>query len=229
MEMNPFNFFDKIFYINLDDRPDRKLHIENELKKYNIVAERFSAIQLTQEQNEILKNEGCTFKKDERPEYSRFAKSCALSHLNIILRSKLMGYKNVLILEDDAIFREDIIDELKKSLDDLKKESRWDMFYIGCNPFSYENITDNLSISLGAYGAHAYAVNSHFYDTILNIPFKALPIIDVYYYNLSTNPLYKLYMSSHNLAWQIPSYSTLEEMDVDYYSIIEQRYNQNRI
>jgi hypothetical protein len=229
METNPFNFFDKIFYINLDDRPERKLHIENELEKYGIVAERFPAIQLTQEQNEILKSEGCMFKKDERPEYSRFAKSCALSHLHIILRSKLMGYKNVLILEDDVIFREDILEELKKSLDDLEKESRWDMFYIGCNPFLYEKVTDNLSISLGAYAAHAYAVNSHFYDTILNIPFRILPIIDVYYYNLSTNPLYKLYMSPHNLAWQIPSYSTLEEMDVDYYPIIEERYNLNGI
>lgn len=229
METNPFNFFDKIFYINLDDRPERRLHIENELEKYGIIAERFPAIQLTQEQNEILKSEGCMFKKDERPEYSRFAKSCALSHLHIILRSKLMGYKNVLILEDDVIFKEDILVELKKSLADLEKESRWDMFYIGCNPFLYEKVTDNLSISLGAYAAHAYAVNSHFYDTILNIPFRILPIIDVYYYNLSTNPLYKLYMSPHNLAWQIPSYSTLEERDVDYYPIVEERYNLNGI
>lgn len=227
IQNNPFNFFDKVFYINLDSRPERRLHIENELKKYNIIAERFPAIQLTKEQNANLKKEGCTFKNDERPEYSRFAKSCALSHLGIILKSKLMGYKNVLILEDDVIFREDILKELKKSLEDLIKESKWDMFYIGCNPFSYKKITENLSLSLGSYAAHAYAVNSHFYDTILNMPFRVLPIIDVYYYNLSTNPLNKLYMSSANLAWQIPSYSTLEEVNVDYYPIIEQRYNLN--
>ena len=86
---NPFNFFDKVFFINLDSRPERKLHIEHELKKYGIVAERFSAVQLSKEQNEILKKEGCTFNKDVRSEYSRFAKSCALSHLHVILRSML--------------------------------------------------------------------------------------------------------------------------------------------
>lgn len=224
---NPFNFFDKIFYINLDSRPERRLHIEHELKKYNIVAERFPAIQLTKDQNEILKKEGCTFKNDERPEYSRFAKSCALSHLHIILRSKIMGYKNVLILEDDIIFHNDIIEKLGKSIEDLKKELKWDMFYIGCNPFAYNKITENLSLSLGSYAAHAYAVNSHFYDTILNIPFKVLPIIDVYYYNLSTNPLYKLYMATSNLAWQRPDYSTIEEEYVNYQSWINHKYNIN--
>lgn len=225
---NPFNFFDKIFYINLDSRKDRKLHIENELKKYEIVAERFEAIQISKEQNEILKKEGCKFKNDERPEYSRFAKSCALSHINIILKSKLMGYKNVLILEDDVVFRQDILTELQKSLEDLKKEYKWDMFYLGCNPFSYKKISENLSLSLGSYSAHAYAVNSHFYDTILNIPFKVLPIIDIYYFNLATNPLNKLYMSSTNLACQIPSYSDLEQKNVNYIPIIQQRYNFNK-
>ncbi len=32
--MNTFNFFDKSFYINLDDRIDRKESIINQLKKY---------------------------------------------------------------------------------------------------------------------------------------------------------------------------------------------------
>ncbi len=227
MTENPFNFFDKIFYINLDERTERKLHIENQLKRFNIVAERFPAIQLTIEQNEIMKNEGCTFKNDERSEYSRFAKSCALSHLNIILKSKLMGYKNVLILEDDVVFSDTILDDLSKTLEDLKKQPKWDMFYLGCNPFAYKKITDNLGMSLGSYAAHAYAVNSNFYDTILNMPFKVLPIIDVYYYNLATNPLYKIYMSLENLAWQTSGYSTIEEKMVSYYPIIQQRYELN--
>ena len=224
MMNNPFEFFDKIFYINLDDRPERDLHIQKELNKYGIVAERFSAIQLTPEQNEILKKEGCTFKNDERPEYSRFAKSCALSHIHIILKSKLMGYKNVLILEDDVTFKDDLLDGLTKSLNDLKKQPKWDMFYLGCNPFSYKKAADNLGICFGAYAAHAYAVNNHFYDTILNIPFKVLPVIDVYYYNLATNPLNKIYMSLDNLAWQTSGYSTIEEKMVSYYPIIQQRY-----
>jgi hypothetical protein len=32
---NPFNFFDKIFYINLDSRTDRREFMEEQFKKYD--------------------------------------------------------------------------------------------------------------------------------------------------------------------------------------------------
>ena len=53
---NPFNFFDKIFYINLDSRTDRREFMEEQFKKFNIDAERFSAISLTKEQIETMKD-----------------------------------------------------------------------------------------------------------------------------------------------------------------------------
>lgn len=227
MNTNPFDFFDKIFYINLDSRPDRREHIESTFARLNINAERFSAITITPEQNEILKQEGCLFRGEQRPEHARYIKSCTLSHLSVIFRAKLMNYKNVLIFEDDVIFREDVLEELSKALNDLQKMDSWDMFYIGCNPFKYKKVTDHLGQCLGALTAHAYAVNNHFYNTILNIPFKALPCIDMFYHSLATNPNNKLYMALQNLAWQMPSYSTLEEQDVDYYPSIQARYDSN--
>ena len=122
--MNPFDFFDKIFYINLDSRPERKIAVEQLFSKYGIKAERFPAIQLTPEQNEHLRQDGCYFRGDERPEHARYTKSCTLSHLSVIFRAKLMGYKNVLVFEDDVIFREDIIEELSLALEDLKKQTK---------------------------------------------------------------------------------------------------------
>ena len=50
---NPFNFFKKVCYINLDDRLDRNNQIKTELNKYNINAERISAIRLSEEESEI--------------------------------------------------------------------------------------------------------------------------------------------------------------------------------
>jgi hypothetical protein len=38
------HYIDKIFYINLDKREDRKKEIEDELTKYELVGERYSAI-----------------------------------------------------------------------------------------------------------------------------------------------------------------------------------------
>lgn len=226
---SPFDFFDKIFYINTDSRTDRRQEVEALFKKYRIKAERFPAITLTPEQNENLKKDGCYFRGDERPEHARFTKSCTLSHLSVILRAKLMNYKNVLIFEDDVIFREDILEELTKAIEDLKTMERWDMFYIGCNPLSYKKVTDNLGQSLGALAAHAYAVNNHFYNTILNIPFKQLPSTDVYYHHLGVDPNNKIYMALQNLAWQSAGYSNLEEMQVDYYPSIQARYDHNMI
>jgi GR25 family glycosyltransferase involved in LPS biosynthesis len=67
---NPFNFFDKIFYINLDSRTDRREFMEEQFKKFNIDAERFSAISLTKEQNDDLVRRGCNFYDDPRPNYA---------------------------------------------------------------------------------------------------------------------------------------------------------------
>jgi len=52
--MNPFDFFDKIYYINLDSRIDRREKMEEQLNKLGITAERFPAITLTEEQNNHL-------------------------------------------------------------------------------------------------------------------------------------------------------------------------------
>ena len=37
-------FIDKIIYINLDKRIDRREHMERQLEKFGLTAERFSAI-----------------------------------------------------------------------------------------------------------------------------------------------------------------------------------------
>jgi GR25 family glycosyltransferase involved in LPS biosynthesis len=74
---------DAIFYINLDIRQDRKEEMEEELKRMNLTAERFSAI--------------------PHPPPNGIV-GCGKSHLQVIKIAKERGYKNVLILEDDFVF-----------------------------------------------------------------------------------------------------------------------------
>lgn len=222
---NPFDFFNKIYYINLDSRTDRKEKMEALFAKYGIKAERFPAITLSQEQNKQLIEDGCTFRDEARPMHCLYTKSCALSHLSVVLRAKVMGFENVLILEDDVVFAENILEELSKSLEDLKKQKKWDMFYIGCNPLRYKKAADNLGKSIYSLTAHAYAVNSNFYDRILSMNFKKVPCIDMFYASLSTSS--DLYMALKNLAWQGAGYSTLEEVEIDYLPSIQARYDYN--
>ena len=219
---NPFNFFDKIFYINLDERIDRREIIERQLTKYGIQAERFSAISLTKEENDELVKRGCKFYDDTRPEYAPKIKSCTLSHLTVLLRAKLMQYGNILVLEDDVTFDENILKELDLAIKDLKKEPNWDMFYLGCNPLHVKRVTENLGKSLGALTTHAYAVNGHFYDRLLEIHFRNLPCIDVWYASLAESN--NVYLTVKNLAWQSAGFSTIEGHETDYKPSIENKY-----
>ena len=73
---------EKIFFINLDKRTDRREEIENELKKMELTAERYSAIS-TPESGIV---------------------GCGYSHLNVLKMAREQNVKNVLILEDDFEF-----------------------------------------------------------------------------------------------------------------------------
>ena len=73
---------DKIFYINLDKRTDRREEIEQELSNYELNAERYAGI--------YTPHSGIV--------------GCGYSHLNVLKLAKERGYKNVLILEDDFQF-----------------------------------------------------------------------------------------------------------------------------
>jgi len=80
--MDPFHFVEKIVYINLDHREDRKSHIVAELAKVGIPeskVQRFAAIKHTKGQI------GCT-----------------MSHIAALKLAIQEGWNSVIIMEDDA-------------------------------------------------------------------------------------------------------------------------------
>lgn len=227
---NPFNFFDKIFYINLDHRADRKQFMEDQFSRFGITAERFSAVNLTKEQNDDMVRRGCNFYDDPRPDYAPRIKSCTLSHLTVLFRSKLMDYENVLIFEDDALIDDNIIENLSKCVKDLK-EREWDMFYLGCNPLEYYKETENIGRVIRTTTNHAYCIHRRFYDRILiNSDFyKRYPCNDGYYGNLGRDKSIKVYMSLKNLVTQKEGYSDIEGEDVNYVLSIQDKYKYNMV
>ena len=227
---NPFNFFDKIFYINLDSRTDRREFMEEQFKKFNIDAERFSAISLTKEQNDDLVRRGCNFYDDPRPNYAPRIKSCTISHISVLLRGKMMDYENILILEDDALIDDNIIKDLDGCVNDLKNKE-WDMFYLGCNPLEYFKETENIGRMLRATTNHAYSINRRFYDRILTNSnfFRRYPCNDGYYGGLGRDKNNKIYMALKNLVTQKESFSDIEGQDVNYTYSINDKYKYNII
>jgi len=103
-----------ILCINLDSRKDRWAECVEEFKKLNIenLVERYPAIQ-----NKI----GIC--------------GCTMSHVNCIKIAKERNYKNILILEDDVVFNNNIFFEvLYNAFDQLKsKNLQYDLIYLSSN------------------------------------------------------------------------------------------------
>ena len=201
------SYFDKIYVINLDSRPDRMEKVVEKFKSIGLGNyERVSAIKT---------NNGW--------------EGCKASHLSIVKDAKDNNYKNFLVFEDDFILHTEFNDILTKSLDDLPDD--WDMLYMGgnlsmCN--SREKITENLIKVNSILTTHCYAMKNTLYDRTLSeantIPpqkgFLRGQAIDVYYSEfLCKNN--NVYLIQPMICFQEDGYSDIEKRHIDYKNIIK--------
>lgn len=160
-------FFDKIYCINLDSRPDRWRYVNDHFKRLNLnrSVERFSAVDV-RNNPEFVQHERLLKKN-----FSLLAMcGCMLSHRKIVENAKQMGLKNVLVFEDDIQVLEGNTGNIRNSLADLKKID-WDVFYLGATYlFPLKRVGSNLvNAYKGAYATHAIAYNSSIFDQILDL------------------------------------------------------------
>jgi GR25 family glycosyltransferase involved in LPS biosynthesis len=184
-----FNYFDGGFYLNLDKRTERKEAFEIRSKEAGIEVERFSAIQL-KEQDVPNPFNG----KDWHIKIS-----CTYSHFEMIKEAKRRGWKNCLIFEDDCVFIDGFDTKIKGCINELK-DIQWDIFYMGGEPNGLCNsVSDKLAkCTTGLYGTHAYAINECFYSKVINLSYT-MGVIDTVYMGMYYN---NYYMSKELLAWQ---------------------------
>jgi len=185
------DYFDGAFYLNLDNRTERKEAFETRSKEAGLDIERFPAYVLKEEDvSNPFNNVGWHIKI-----------SCTYSHFKMIEEAKKRGWKNCLIFEDDAIFIEGFQEKIRTCIDELKNED-WDIFYLGGEPESEcYSISNSLAKCVtGLYGTHAYAINEKFYDRVLNIPYE-MGIIDTLYMCVDRNQKSYL-MAKELLVWQ---------------------------
>jgi GR25 family glycosyltransferase involved in LPS biosynthesis len=223
---NPFDKFDKIYYLNLDSREDRKNRIEEHFNKFKIKAERIPGFVITPEQVSEY-NKGMVL--DEHSQNLAPARiGCSLAQLQAIKQAKELGLKNVLIFEDDAFIFEEHIEVLKEALKELEHLPKWDMLFLGANALApIHQIAPHIGKLTGAYCAHAYAVNAHFYDKLLEYKFEQFRIFDEYLFNEMRNPNHNIYTVLPITAIQYDSYSTIEAKEVQYKDVLINSYKDN--
>ncbi len=169
------NYVSEAWYINLDDRPDRKNHMDKELSKYGLenFVQRYSAI------NAI----------DRTPQ--NCVKASGTSHRNLIQYAKDKNLDNILILEDDIFFKEGTFDLFENSIKNLFKRNDWDVYYVNANLFDnpLQLIDENLMRIHGCYCVHAYIIPSRSYDKMLDYNPEIHPPIDAW---MTQQPFTKL-------------------------------------
>lgn len=151
-------YIDKIMYINLDSRTDRREQIENELNRFGLLAERFSAI----------------------PTPGRGIVGCSYSHLAVLKRARENKWRNVLILEDDFEF---LVSqkEFDESMDSFfKLNMDYDVLYISYNVIQSEEIPGCSLVrkTTESQTASGYIVHEKFYDKLIALYEWAFPLLD---------------------------------------------------
>lgn len=135
-----WEFIDKIIYINLDHREDRRKIMSTFFEEGKIPIEkvvRFPAI-----------------KRSYGP------LGCLESHTEVLRIAKRNGWENVLVLEDDLKWSN--FEEGYAKLEELSKLPKWDVIMLAGWYAKYD-----LPRVFDAYNAGAYLVNGHYIDRLL--------------------------------------------------------------
>lgn len=199
--INLNEYFEKVYCINLDRRPDRYKIVTEEFKKFDMKGvERYSAID-----GNILENNSPLLNGEL---------GILETHYNIIKTCKENNVKNVLIIEDDVYFTNEITlieDYLKLVPND------WDLLYFGGNhtygtpPIKINDKVLKLNFSVAL---HCVAINQSIYDAILTLlPLKKKQV-DSYYGQLQNG--YNGYCFYPNIAKQKADFSDIQNKFVDY-------------
>ena len=206
-----------IVYINLDTRPDRKIHCEHELGKLDLESKeivRLSAVSLP----------------DRRV-------GCSMSHLRALRMARDRGWDRVMIVEDDICFTQPqwFSAALRRALDG---EIGFDVLLLAGNlathlhgqryvtPIAALDSEAQLCRVERCWTTTGYVVNSHYYDRLIDNVSDGIKhlltsphlgarfCIDVYWQHLMQSD--EFLMIFPRTVSQLKSYSDIERKIIDY-------------
>jgi len=163
--MNLNTYFDKIYYINLDKDKERNFSVLEQFKRWNITNfKRFPAVEIKEKPDNYLYR---NFIRKHDRKYLLGALGCRQSHIEVIKEAKSLGYKKILILEDDVL----ITTDPHMTLNQSTHNEKWHMLYFG------GHIENNNGIKL----THAYGISSLLFDEVTYMaPSSGMEIDDFY-------------------------------------------------
>jgi glycosyl transferase family 25 len=192
-----FEFVEKVVYINLEHRTDRKTQLESELQQY-------FPLEKIQRFNAIKHNHGGI--------------GCSMSHIAVLELAIENNWNNCLILEDDAVWS-----NFPTGYPILEKlvNNNFDVITLG---IAYAKHTPEFKLCSGQT-ATAYLVNRNYYKTLLENFKESLGhflktgnysayALDQYWKSLQAKDNW--YCVIPSLMIQKPSFSDIERKHTDY-------------
>lgn len=193
------DYFDRVAVINLDRRTDRLISFESQAKDLGIDFARYSAVDA-----QALDISAMT--------------ACRQSHHKVLTDAAADGVRRLLVLEDDAEFRENFNEDFARLVSVLPDD--WQMFYLGANVSSPVDIgIQGLCKSNAALTTHAYGVKAEMFDTLIQANQDKRYPIDLIYSDL--HPRFQVYVAWPGLVGQRSSFSDIENRLVNYEFLIQ--------
>ena len=191
---DPFKFFDAIYCINLDSRPDRWEEVTREFTAIGIIdrVERVPGI-----------------------EHAKPQEGCRLSHVECVRRASAAGAETALIFEDDVTMPHFSPELLTRAIEQLRAIPDWELFFFGgrvrTRPAErYENL-----FRARFTQSHAYAIHRRAFAKLE----RSYPPIDVFYADKL-----KSYGAQPMLAWQRDGFSDIQHVLTSRANIANREY-----
>lgn len=151
------SYFDHVYCLNLDRRPEKWKAVNRRFSKFGIAVERFSAIDGNFIDSKYLKN---------HPRLNKYEIGCMLSHYRIIQDAKEKGYQRILIFEDDVLLCKDFN---QKFIQKISKLPNWKVLYLGASQWVWNDLKfiEDFYLADKTDSTFAYALDQSVYDDFL--------------------------------------------------------------
>lgn len=188
---------DLIVCVNLPDRMDRRIHMEEEQAKHSLAITYIDGV------------------RPPRGEHGLTAGQygCHLGHKSALEYAYAQNVETVLILEDDVVFCEDLLARFTKFITTVPKH--WDVLALGytCHNGTksvapHIKITHNIIKLRECWAGHAYMLNKKGLKTLLTYYSKYVWVADWYLSRLMC-PKHNVFGYYPCLAKQIETYSDI--------------------
>lgn len=190
-----------IYYINLDNREDRRHHIINQLESVNYPKDKIIRISAIQTDFGGL--------------------GCARSHVKTIEKFLETGEDRCIVLEDDFTFYQN--NSFYRLLNNLPEN--WDIVMLSSNTISDSHFSDNFKKCISSQTASGYMVSKKFAPTLLQ-NFKesesnlsaghdyCIYALDQYWKKLQ--PHSNWFICNPKVGYQMESYSDISKFVVNH-------------